>query len=225
VGDRKYLFPNIELQGAKCLLLKERVIQNLRTLMEKIHALFATMQIEYHISGGTLLGVERHGTLPLPYDDDIDLAVDFKHRDYLFSPAFHDEAKKVGLQTRFLAFTSLTRADRHGAALRLQLLDSKTSETCDVFFLMQEELKTYKIDGWNDSTLVKNSKEQFNTSDVYPRRLIKVDDLEVYVPQNPRALLTQQYGENVFKVAMIRPRLISHSFPMQFLRLLWVPSI
>jgi len=224
VNGRKYCFPDITVQG-KCLLLKEHVIENLRTLMKRVDALFQDLNIDYHVSGGTLLGVERHGTIPMPYDDDIDLAVNLEHREFLFSKEFQEHASKFGLDTRFLAGTTLKRADRHGAALRLQLNDSNSMETCDVFFLSVSKEGVFKIDGWNDMVLQKNVKEQFRYEDVFPRQHKQIDGLDVSLPNNPKALLLQQYGPEVFHTAKIRPRLISHAFPMQFLRLLWVKSI
>ena len=226
IQDREYIFPQLEMEG-KCLLLKEEVIENLRTIVQRMHDLFQDLKIDYHLTGGTLLGVVRHGSIPMPQDDDVDVAVQFKHRDFLFSSAFGDHARKFGLKPKFLAGTSLSHADRHGAALRLQLLEMSRdqSETCDVFFLEEEDGVVYKIDGWFNDKLVKNVKEQFLWEDVYPLQVTNVDGLDVWIPKNPKNLLTQQYGQDVFTHAKIRPRLISHAFPMRFLRLLWVSSV
>jgi hypothetical protein len=224
INDRNYVFPKIKVEG-KCLLLKPTVIENLRTIVSRVHALFQHLGIDYHVTGGTLLGVVRHESIPMPQDDDVDLAVDFCHRDFLFSPEFKAEAENFGLEPRFLAGTTKLRSDRHGAALRLQLLGLECFETCDVFFLEREGSLIYKVDGWLNGKLIKNAKEQFHSDDVYPRKLITVDEMQVYVPNNPKALLIKQYGLEVLEVAKIRPRLISHSFPMRFLRLLWVKHV
>ncbi len=224
VKDRKYTFPDIKIEG-KCLLLKEKVIENLRELMTKVHDLMTTLNIGYHVSGGTLLGTIRHGTIPMPQDDDIDIHVEYQHRDYLFGNEFRTEANKFGLTTLFLAGTSLNRADRHGSAVRLQLLKGGDQETCDVFFLDQKDGIVYKVDGWLQETLVYNNKEQFQIKDVYPRKEVCMDGLTFYLPQNPHALLFKQYGPDVLKCAKIRPRLVSHAFPMRFLEALWRPTV
>jgi len=206
-------------------LLKESVIENLRTIVSRVHELFRHLNISYQVTGGTLLGIVRHEAIPMPQDDDVDLAVEFSHRDYLFSQEFQMEAEKFGLEPRFLAGSSIQRADRHGAALRLQLLNQNCAETCDVFFLQREDSIIYKIDGWLNDKLIKNAKEQFQVDDVFPRQLVLVDGLEVWLPNHPKALLLKQYGPDVLDVAKIRPRLISHAFPMRFLRLLWVKHV
>lgn len=232
--DKTYTFPNITVDG-KCKLLKSEVIVRLRILMTRVHLCFTQLGIGYHVSGGSLLGVMRHNTLPMPYDDDIDVAVEFSQRDRLFHPLFSREAERFGLQTKFLWSNNTKRADRHGAALRFQLLPDpmgtdtkKYSETCDVFFLANDpsnQERVFKVDGWKDSQLTQNAKEQFQKSDIYPRQVHEVDGLLISLPANPMALLHQQYGTSVMSVAKIRPRLISHAFPMQFLQLLWVNTV
>lgn len=226
IDGRKYVFPDVSIEG-KCLMLKASIIENLRSIVSRVHILFEHLKIDYHATGGTLLGIVRHDAIPMPQDDDVDIAVEFIHRDFLFGDIFRQEANKFGLEPQFLAGTTTNRADRHGAALRLQLLEREmsSSETCDVFFLYQEKGIVFKIDGWLNGKLVPNSKEQFSVADVYPRNLVHVDGLDVWIPRNPEALLEKQYGKDVFTHAKIRPRLISHAFPMRFLRLLWVKSV
>jgi hypothetical protein len=223
VADRKYKFPDIKIEG-KCLLMKEKVIENLRKLMTKVHQLLLDLKISYNVSGGTLLGAIRHGTVPLPNDDDLDIHVEFSHRDFMFGPKFRDTAKEYGLETQFLAGTSLNRADRHGAAVRLQLLDGE-QETCDIFFLKQEGDIVFKVDGWLKENLAFNSKEQFPAKDVYPRKIVSMDGLTLCLPCNPHSLLFKQYGPDVMHCAKMRPRLVSHAFPMRFLEVLWRPSV
>jgi LicD family protein len=224
IKDRRYKFPDIQIEG-KCLLLKEKVIENLRDLMTRVHDLMNDTGIDYHISGGTLLGAVRHGTVPLPNDDDLDIHVGLANRDFMFGNVFREKAREHGLETQFLAGTTLSRADRHGSAVRLQLLNGGEQETCDVFFLQQEGDTVYKVDGWLGTTFVYNSKEQFAAKDVYPRKVVVIDGLAVCLPQNPHALLYKQYGADVLKCMKTRPRLISHAFPMRFLEALWKPTI
>jgi hypothetical protein len=224
IKDRKYIFPDINIEG-KCLLLKELVIENLRLLMIRVHNLLDYLHIGYHVSGGTLLGIQRHSAIPGPWDDDLDIATEIANRNFMFSPEFKKTAADYGLQTQFLAGTTLERADRHGAAVRLQLLNSTGQETCDVFFIKQDGPVVYKVDGWLKENLVYNGKEQFSANDVYPRKIIEMDGLIVCLPNNPMNLLVKQYGNDVMTHAKIRPRLISHAFPMKFLQALWLPNV
>jgi len=201
------------------LLLKPQVVQNLRDIVTRAHNLFEHMKIPYHVTGGTLLGIVRHKTIPMPFDDDVDMCVDYEFRETLFSPDFNVQANLFGLQAKYLAGNGLQRADVHGAAVRLQIPEH--DETCDVFFWKTEEDKVCKVDSWLNGGYTFNSREQFKKEDVFPRQKMVVDDLEVFVPNDPTALLFTQYGQDVLKTAKIRPRLISHAFPMKFLRLLW----
>ncbi len=221
VAGRKYVFPNIKVEG-KCLKLKDEVIEDLRDLMQRTHTLLNELGIPYHVSGGSLLGAIRNKTVPMVWDDDLDIHTDLQFREYLFSENFRAKANEAGLETAFLAGVTLQKADRHSSAVRLFLKEKGISSgTLDIFFLQRQGDKVVKIDSWLNNTFVPNAKEQFNQRDVYPRRLITVDGIELYMPANGTNLLHQQYGKSVLECAKIAPRVGSHKFAFQFLQELW----
>ncbi len=146
VLGKTYRFPVFDKIEGKPMLLQPEVIGRLRTIFTRAHDLFKDLEIDYFVTGGTLLGAIRHNTIPMPFDDDVDLGVDISLREFMFSPLFTEKANEKGLQTKYLAHNNATWADRHGAAVRLQLLDGDFHETCDVFFYYhdKEQSKVFK---------------------------------------------------------------------------------
>jgi len=223
VAGRQYTFPIVnEIVGVP-RLLKSEVIESLRDILHRAHELFTELKIDYHITGGTLMGAVKHRAIPMPWDDDADMCVDWEHRETLWSPDFRHAAERHGLAVRYLKHNTLARADVHGSGVRLQLLNGQRYETCDVFFWKKMDNKICKIDSWSDTAYVPNPREQFEIDDVYPRNVEFIDGLYVMMPKNPVALLKQQYGEKVMQVIKVRHAMFSHRFPMQFLQALWVP--
>ena len=53
-------------------------------------------------------------------------------------------------------------------------------------------------DGWTGNRVVESSVERFALEDVFPLVKQDVDGIGVNLPQNPLALLHQQYGEKCF---------------------------
>ncbi len=224
VAGRQYIFPLVEEMSGVPRLLKSDVIEALRDILQRTHDLFIEdLKIDYHITGGTLMGAIKHRAIPMPWDDDADLCVDWEKRDFLWSQDFRHAAERRGLAVRYLKHNTLERADVHGAGVRLQLLNGNRYETCDVFFWKLHNKKICKIDSWNGDVIEPNPREQFEIKDVYPRRLENIDGLNIMLPSNPEALLKQQYGDKVMKVIKVRHTMFSHRFPMQFLSKLWVP--
>lgn len=225
VAGRSYVFPeDVKIEG-KCYLMKEQIIEDLRELMKRSHELLCSEGIPYHLSGGSALGALRQGTIPMPQDDDIDIHTELGHREYLFSPKFRAAANEFGLETSFLPSANLNHADKHGAAVRLYLKEKGlASGTLDIFFLKQEGDKIVKIDGWLNGVFIPSSKESWSPMDVYPRKKQIIDGLEVYLPKNGIALAKKQYSDSCMNVCKVGPKILSHKFPMQFLRLVWQPS-
>jgi len=223
VAGRKYVFPATEDIINKPHLLKTEVIESIREILMRAHKMFDELKIEYHVTGGTLMGIAKHKTIPMPWDDDADICVDWENRDYFWTPDFRTIAARHGLDVRYLKHNTLTHADHHGACVRLQLLGGGY-ETCDIFFWKKVADQVWKIDSWDGDTVYPNAKEQFKYDDVFPRKKSVVDGMEVMLPHNPEALLVQQYGAKVLHTIIARPQVFSHRFPMQFLRLLWVTS-
>lgn len=209
-------------------LLKDTVVARMRELLERVHKMFQTENISYHLSGGSLLGAVRQHTIPMHFDDDIDIHVDIKHRDRLFSRDFdRNVCRKYGLRSLFLAFNSAKSADKHGAACRLRLDDGKLMPVLDVFFIApssRADNKIVKIDGWshNGKVLHESDVERWSDDTIYPRQAVVIDGMHTYLPNKPKQCLEKQYGKDVLKSIVARPLSWSHTFPFLFLQALWV---
>lgn len=223
-GREYYNSASLHKSSATPYLLKCSVVERMRDLFRRVTQMFDDNGIDYHLSGGTLLGAVRHKTIPMHTDDDIDLHVDIKHRELLFSREFdHGTCRKYGIQTLFLAFNDTNRADKHGACARFRLDDSELQPVLDVFFLAQSNNKVVKVDGWNGDAIIESTVECWDYNDIYPRqRVANIDGINnISLPHNPKRVLAQQYGKNVFSSVISRPLAMSHTFPFTFLRALW----
>lgn len=226
---KDYILSNIPIEG-NAYKIKDKVAESLRSLLTKTGKFLDRTGVEWWVTGGTLLGVERHGVVLMPWDDDVDIAVKFANRDYMFSDEFAEEALNYNLDMFTLVTNTPKSADRHGGVVRVQHFggeDSNRYESLDIFFwkdsIDDPENKICKLDGWRrDGSVIENTEEKFLKSDLFPINRITCDSVDVCVPRNPRALLEKQYGKSVWDSIRPRPILIAHAFPIRFLFLLFV---
>lgn len=223
-AGNKHVMPNVDTYGPT-YLLKDNYLYELRELITRVGCVLERLEIEWWVTGGTLLGAHMYGAIPMPFDDDADIGVDNKHRNILFSSKFVSEAKKEGLRVLYLRGASHVTAERVGACVRCQL-DGR-SATLDIFFW--KTLATgdivIKLDGWDRGVDVHNEKEQFRTQDVFPiRNNIPCDSLSIGLPQNPHNLLTTQYGDKVFTKTIARSLFVSHASPFVLLKAMWTTT-
>lgn len=223
VSGRSYRFPNLYCEGPIYLQTDDHINES-RTLTVHTMMYLTSLGVPCFVTGGTLLGVIRHNSIPMPFDDDVDMAVDDEHRDLLFSETFSRGAKNFGLQTVYLVGASSTSAERVGACVRMQLIHSHA--TLDIFFWKKiENNKTVvKLDGWTSrNNVIMNQKEQFHYSDVYPLQDPQtIDGLpNVQLPHRPINLLYKQYGNSVLEKVYARSIFASHAFPFRVLTRMW----
>jgi len=224
VCERKYTFPNVDSTGPS-YLLKDKFIHDIRTLIGKIGNVFSAMNIEWWITGGTLIGYNNFGIIPIPFDDDADIGVDDSNRTILFGPDFVAQAAKQDLKVIYFRGSSSKKANRIGACVRCQLLNA--SATLDIFFWKKIPMqkKVVKLDGWEIGKDIWNEKEQFEWDDVYPiQNAVKFDGLIIGVPNNPHNLLEKQYGNQVFSKCMARSLFVSHLGAFTLLPFMWTTT-
>lgn len=223
-AGNKHVMPNVDTYGPT-YLLKDNYLYELRELVTRVGGTLHSMDIEWWITGGTLLGAHIHGAIPLPFDDDADIGVDNKHRNVLFSSKFVNLAKKQGLRVLYLRGASHVTADRVGACVRCQL--EGRSATLDIFFwkTMPSGDLVIKLDGWDRGIDKPNEREQFAFVDVFPIRTNTLcDSLRISLPQNPYNLLVKQYGKSVFTQTIARSLFVSHASPFVLLKSMWTTT-
>lgn len=225
VGGRKYTFPNLESTGP-VYLLKDEHIEELRELLRRTSGLLEEFKIQWWLTGGSLIGAERHGAIPMPFDDDIDIGVCDSNREFLYGEDFGNvAARSHNLQVIYLKGSSSKKANATGASVRLQLPGKFA--TLDIFFwrTVDNNTRVIKLDGWSSKdSVIFNQKEQFNYCDVFPIKAKKIDEINVFVANNPQALLEQQYGKTVMTKIFARSAAVSHLFPFMVLRNMWTTS-
>ena len=220
-AGRRHVMPNVDTYGPT-YLLKDRYIGEIRTLVTKVGATFKRMNIEWWVTGGTLLGYQMYSTIPMPFDDDADIAVEDKWRALLFSSTFVDEAQKEDLRVLYLRGASSRSADRTGACVRCQL--KNCTSTLDIFFwqTLPDDKHVVKLDGWHNGVDVPNEKEHFLRSDVFPiQNNVAFDGLVIGLPSYPSNLLTTQYSAKVYNRNIARSLFVSHTSPFVVLQAIW----
>jgi len=221
-NGKEYHNPLPLAQGSSTpYMIKSNLVERIRILYQKTHDVLKRQDIPFYVSGGTLLGVHRNKCLPMPFDDDIDIHVDYEHKYELFSDAFTEICAEEGLKTLFLKFNTVNCADKLGAGVRICLKDNQSQPVLDIFFVKAVGTEIRKIDGWNGDQVTYSYRERWDVKDVYPLHEKQIDDLSICLPNNPERMLVQQYGENVMKEISARPKLFSHSFPFLF-RGIWL---
>ena len=160
VHDRTYTVPNIPVHGKKqhIPVLKPEFLARQRQLLQDVMEFLQNMRVEYWLAGGTLLGFMRHKTF-IPWDDDIDLHVMWKHREFLFSDECKEACEATGLQRLILRGCSTDYATKEGAAVRFRHVNSALP-VCDIFFV--KTLDTPDKDKYVAQWMKKQKKKQKN---------------------------------------------------------------
>jgi len=245
VGDRTYTVPRLPIKvdhrpastDRPIRILSEDFMLQTRKLLQTGTQLLDARRVPYFISGGTLLGFMRHGTV-MPWDDDADVHARWQDREYLFSAEFVDHAAAFGLQVIALPQSSLHHATKEGGAVRLRLPDTDLP-VLDIFFEKQiepqdqavaparqwpgDEQKTMwgKVDMWLGDRVWYNAREIWPADALFPLERKTVDGLSLLFPRDPQKLIATQYSPKAMQSMVYTSPLMSHQFPYRFLSAFW----
>jgi len=162
-------------------------LQQLTRLMIDVHIVLEEAGFQYWIDGGTLLAAVRHRAIPLPWDDDADIAMPvrwykklrklyprFSERGYLIDEKHIDQMIKV-----YLPVPGLWNKKKSVGAPTLDIFPFKESD-----------------DEWRitpQGSLRRWPACRHKTTDLFPLRLYQVNGFKVWGPKNPMPYLYNMY--------------------------------
>lgn len=173
--------------------LPDDYLLRLKALGVQAFQLLRDAQVPFWVTGGTLFSahVWQHF---MPFDDDIDISVQWEDRAYLWSPEFAKLALLAGLETIALRGSSLALATREGGGIRLRPKGEYTP-MLDIFFTQKLDEGHYgKIDAWVGDKVSVNQKEVWDRDWLFPLHETNVDGMVWPVPNQPEMMLKKQYG-------------------------------
>jgi hypothetical protein len=215
VGKRHYKIPDLPVKG-HAYILDEEFITRMRTLYTRINSVFEELNMDFWVSGGTLLGFIRHKTF-LPWDDDLDIHTDSKNKAFLHSDEFRNALNKHGMDSLFMMGSNETFSYYKGG-VRVKMLEH-LNPVMDIFFVHQEQGRMIKVENWMNNNMIFNKKENWKYEDIYPIKQENIDDLPIKLPSNPNNVLTAQYGDSYDKeIHCGHP---PHTIAYDMLRFIW----
>lgn len=229
MGDRMYRMPDLPIvdssgRSMEALpLIDPEYNSLLRILLQRVNSVLKHRHIEHFVSGGTLLGMVRHGSF-LGFDDDADFHLtNWNDRYYAWSQDFVDDCDTVDVEVFHLRWGSLEYAPKFGNAtgIRCRLKGFK-SPTLDIFFEKEIFPGTMaKIESWSGDDVEVNHREIWSKSDVLPIQWKIIDGMDIPIPANPEALLKTQYGNDCLDVIRFDGIFWSHAFFFKILTPIW----
>jgi hypothetical protein len=212
VGHKYYQIPDIPVSGNTMLLDESFLVKQREILKDTLNVLME-QNIECWLSGGTLLGFQRHGTI-MPWDDDCDIHTDISNRDIIGTDSFQSILQRYGLERIKLVGCTSKWATGVFASLRIRRIGTHMP-VCDIFFTHNRGGHVTKIDGWfNTTSYTYNKREHWNHGDIYPIQYKVIDDILVPIPNNPQEVLMAQYGRSVLQSIVCRTEWFAHAYPM-----------
>lgn len=213
--------PDMPIEKPYPILLKQGYRDKMYQLLQVFVDTCRALKIPVWVSGGTLLGLTRQGTL-LSWDDDIDLHTFEQFRRPFFKGVFANTFKEKGVETFLLKGNSEKLASTPGSVVRFRLKDTK-SPVLDLLFCTKKNDLICKIDNWsNDDQFTLNKKEQWPCESLFPLKNQSFLHLtNIPVPQKPEDLLKKQYGPDVLSSIKARYVMFSHNFPYKMLPYIW----
>ena len=209
-------YKGIQKASMDCAIpgMDKETLSNLRELLKHVVDGLRNMNMDFYVTGGTLLGAELWNSL-MVYGDDIDMTIMWEDRDRLWGQEFVDAMDKVGLEVFYLRWSSLTFATKEGAAVRLRM-KGHTVPTCDIFTTSKHPDGTLrKVDSWNGKNIHYSQKEIWKPEWVFPLKHKEVCGIMLNMPNHPEKLLETQYGSDWNQITQSPYAMLSHKWVFQ----------
>lgn len=166
-------------------------IKNMYQLMKDVHELFEKNGITYWANGGTLLGCVRHGGM-IPWDDDLDIAID--QQDVSKVQAIESQLEAIGYE---LIIT-------HWLIIQLKegsILDNRRIFAnkyvrwpwIDIFVFKKEGSKYVHA---TQHTLQRWPGDEFTVESINNKRLSSFGSFKIWIPANTEDQLRNFYGKD-----------------------------
>ena len=163
-------------------------------LLDTITQLFNDNNIEYHLQYGSLIGAYRHNGI-IPWDDDLDLAVNFKHKPIIEGLLNGTQPLRLDDQTLFLAQSDVGLPFHKVHFGYIQTNGTRIRRIgkwpfIDVFY--------YKVVGQEVKPVCTYwSKKTLETDRVFPLKTMVFEGVLHPVPRDTRYVLFQEYDTDV----------------------------
>lgn len=204
VGDKTYQVPSLPHKRWKTNqtpsidrpvpILGDQMLQDMNGLAKDLFLALDEANIRAWVAGGTLISAQLWKHL-MPFDDDIDMAVDWEHREFLFSSKFASVLDRYNLEPFVLRWATLENANKDSAAVRVRRKGT-TTPTADLFFSRSiSDTHCATVKGWNGSRVDYFDIETWPKDWIYPIQKVELDGILWPLPAQPRKCLDQHYGE------------------------------
>jgi len=177
-------------------------------LLREVSSILESNGIEYFLTYGSLLGHVRHGGF-IPWDDDLDILC-------------------WGKDKLFVEYLLKSRLPRRLVQRRIGGTVNDPTPAYDYICIYYSKVNTNSLDiGFlekiNDAYCIDSTAQQASeckspdireryknwivpTKHIYPLRRTKFYDVECYVPNEPAEILKYWYGDDVLKIAYVKPK-------------------
>ena len=195
---------NIQVQIRESLTPEDHV-NRLHELLGIVLKVFAQHDIFYMAMSGTLLGIVRNNDY-IPWDDDVDLAVNFS--DY-------DKLMKLNEDLQYYGIEIVVPEYRWNTGQKWNILKVKFVGEKNVFI----DLFPFHYKGddycmppgglvdpfWYNQAMNPSwyDRNVFKKSEIQPIQMMKLRDLDVACPKNPYGFIKRSYGEDAVETCVV----------------------